>query len=246
MFLFRHISFLFILFQFLIIFSGCTEKDRTIYYPLAKKMQWQYLATMVYVRRSIDSKLILENLGGKIIDGETVFTKLHHNGHRSYFFQMDEAILQNSQKPTLEGVDSSKESHFVLPIEMKEGDEWGLHSRPYVMERAIEYEVALQTSTPAVKLSKPLYMNYKLVSLNEEVRVRAGTYRQCAKIVGEGSCEMSANGGNFSGSIIVNVNQTDWYCPNVGLTKSIRSENSPSNLFDPVTYRQELEKITSK
>jgi hypothetical protein len=230
----------------LFLLNGCAEKDRSPYYPLAKKMQWQYLSSMVYVRRTIDSKLILENLGQKKINGKTVFVKVLHNGDKNYFFQTDNAILRNRSNPEIPSVNIDKESYFILPIHMKEGDEWRLQSRPYVMEHAMEYEVALQTSTPAVKLSKPLYMDYKVISLYEEVKVPAGTFKHCAKIVGTGSCKMSASGGNFSGTIDINVEHTDWYCPQAGLTKTIRIEHNPGNLFDPVTYRQELERLIEK
>lgn len=242
----RHISIF--CFSLLSIFTvtSCTEKDRSIYFPLAKKMLWQYKVTMEYTRRSIESKLMLENLGGKIIDGKSVFTKRDHTGNNTYFFQTEKAILRNSTTPSLAGVDKNKESNFVFPINIKEGDTWRLHSRPYVMEHAIKYEVALQTSTPAVKLSKPLYMDYILVSLNEKIKVPAGTFKHCAKVHGKGTCKMSASGGNFSGSINVNVEHTNWYCPGIGLTKTIRTEVDPGGLYEPVTYRQELEKLVEK
>ncbi len=143
----------------------------------------------------------------------------------------------------MDEIDTNNELHFVLPAKLNEGDSWQLHSRPYILEHAIEYEVALQTSTPGIKLSKPLYLDYKLVSLNESVEVPAGRFKNCAKIIGEGTCMMSATGGNFSGSIDVNVTHTDWYCPDIGLTKTVRSEVDPSSLIEPVTYRLELERI---
>ena len=226
--------------------SGCTEKDRSIYFPLAKKMQWQYLTTMVYTRRSVESKLILENIGSKIIEGKTVFTKLHHNGQKTYFFQTEDAILRNAEEPAISNEDADKESHFVIPTNLKEGKQWQLNSRPYVMERAIEYEVALQNSTPALKLSRPLKMNFKLLSLDEEVNVPAGRFNQCAKIQGKGICYMSAIGGNFSGQIEINVEHTDWYCPGIGLTKTIRSEVNSNNMIDPVSYHLELQKVIEK
>lgn len=246
MFLHRRIYLFSFLISSLLLSSACTEKDRSIYFPLANRMIWQYNVTMEYTRRSIESKLILENIGSKIINGNSVFTKRDHAGNNTYFFQTKNFILKNSTNPSLEETDKNKESYFVLPLDIKKGDKWRLQSRPYVMEHAMQYEVALQTSTPAVKLSKPLYIDYQLISLDEKIKVPAGTFKHCAKIVGLGSCKMAASGGNFSGSIDVNIEHTNWYCPGVGLTKTIRKEVDPGGLYEPVTYHQELEKLVAK
>mgnify|MGYP007077436144 CR=1 FL=1 len=83
-------------------------------------------------------------------------------------------------------------------------------------------------------------------SITETVDVAAGRYTNCAKIVGHGTCQMSASGGNFSGSIDVHVKHTDWFCPGIGLTKTVRSEIDPSSLIEPVTYQLELKKLKKK
>jgi hypothetical protein len=224
--------------------TACSEKELSVYFPLAKNIQWRYSTSMIYLRRTIDSKLILENIGSKKYKGNTVYTQLDHNGHKNHFIQNDNFILQNTITDNIENTDSNKESHFVLPVDIKVGDEWQLKSRPYVMEHAIEYEVALQNSTPAIKLSKPLVMSYKVESLDEIVDVPAGRFYQCAKVHGKGTCKMTASGGNFSGSVDVNVEHTSWYCPETGLTKAIRTEYDPGKFLDPVTYRLELESIS--
>ncbi len=223
--------------------SACEFQDPPPYYPLGNKLQWHYKTTMVYTRRSVDSKLIIEDLGSDRINGRKVFIKRNHTGNSTYFSLSDDSILRNSEQPDFTDIDPETDTHFVLPLPMSLDTEWTLKSRPYVLEKAIEYEVALQTSTPGIKLSKPLEMNYRLASLKETVDVPAGRFYNCAKVEGTGSCTMSALGGNFSGSIIVNVEHAEWFCPGVGLTKSVRSEVDPSSLIEPVTYRQELEKL---
>ena len=201
---------------------------------------------MEYTGRSIESKLIIENLGSERINGEKVYIKRNHTGNNTYFFLTNDTILRNPDSPTFSHVDATHETNFILPVSLKENSEWNLNSRPYVIENAIEYEVALQTSTPGIRLSKPLVMTYKVESLNETVNVPAGIFRNCALVSGWGTCKMSAIGGNFSGAIDVNVEHKDWYCPGIGLTKTVRSEVDPSSLIEPVTYRQELEKIVEK
>ncbi len=223
--------------------TACQEHEDFTYYPLAKKLRWYYQTSMIYKRRSIESKLIIENLGKESYDGQTVFTKRNHAGQNTFFFQTKDAILRNTEEPSLDNIDSSNENHFILPTNIKTGDAWQLVSRPYVMEHALEYEVALQTSTPGLKLSKPLQMDFQIESVNETVEVPAGRFSNCIKIVGAGTCYMSASGGNFSGSVEINVDHKDWYCPGVGLTRTERTETDPSKMIEAVTYLLELEEI---
>lgn len=241
----KHIFF-FILIVAVLINSACSKEDHTPYFPLNEKMRWQYISTMEYTRRPVKSKFIIENMGEEKIDNESVFIKTNHIGRKTYFLQSDTAILRNPDKPSFKDINIQHENHFVLPADLKKGDKWRLESRPYVLEHAIEYEVALQTSTPAIKLSQPLFLDYELQSLQEVIEVPAGRFKNCAKIIGQGTCRMSASGGNFSGSIDVNVKHTDWFCPGVGLTKTVRTEIDPTSLIEPVTFNLELEKLTLK
>ena len=61
------------------------------------------------------------------------------------------------------------------------------------------------------------------------VKVPAGKFKNCIKVSGSGNTTFI--GDREIGSIKINIRTTDWFAPNVGLIKSIRLEETDTELF---------------
>ena len=86
-------------------------------------------------------------------------------------------------------------------------------------------------------------MEAKIESLNEVINVPAGQFNNCMKITMTGSSFKDA--GNYVGLTLVNVEQTSWYAPGVGLIKMERVETTKSDALDRGTLLIELAEYES-
>jgi hypothetical protein len=78
----------------------------------------------------------------------------------------------------------------------------------------------------------------RIESLEEIVDVPAGRFKNCMKITMSGSSFKDA--GNYVGLTLVNVEQTSWYAPDVGLVKMQRIETTQSDALDKGTLLIDL------
>ncbi len=81
-------------------------------------------------------------------------------------------------------------------------------------------------------------MEVTVASLSETVSVPAGTFGNCLKITRSGS--MMKDAGNYVGLTLVNVEETSWYAPGVGLVKLERIETTQSDALDQGSLLIEL------
>ncbi len=76
------------------------------------------------------------------------------------------------------------------------------------------------------KIVAEVLLEVKIESLHEIVTVPARRYENCMKTTMSGST--FKNAGNYVGLTLVNVEQTNWYAPGIGLIKMERLETTQS------------------
>ena len=221
---------------FLFILIGCSENNHT-YFPLGKIKSWSY---KIEIEPEVDKKTIYKktklSLGKKKLeiegkkesfypflreDGSIFFYKLEKNGiFRSGFaFSKDKNInKENSER-------------MVLPLPIKIGKKWSVDSKTYlILKRYPYYDYRATTN---------FMIDYEIISTDEIISTPSGKFRNCILIRGIGNTKFI--GDSEIGSIDINILSEEWYAKGVGLIKSVRIEETDSDLFGTTKMTQVLE-----
>jgi hypothetical protein len=189
--------------------ARCDELSES-YYPLKEGMKWEYL---VISNASDTKKLTITNLAPREVQGKKVTPRQWDLGGHIFieFMEKDDSGIyryaeQIGEKgaPTLV---TPKECHLRFPI--TEGNSWNMATK-------------IGNSTLNVALM--------LESVSEEVKVPAGTFKDCLKIKQVGS--------NDAGTSVMGY---EWYAPKEGIVKSlvtIKQKSKDGNIVsDNRTYQ---------
>ena len=221
---------------FLFILIGCSENNHT-YFPLGKIKSWSY---KIEIEPEVDKKTVNKktnlSLGKKKLvlegkkesfypflreDGSIFFYKLKKNGiFRSGFaFAKDQNINKEKQK------------RMVLPSPIKIGKKWSVDSKTYlILKRYPYYDYRATTN---------FLIDYEVISTDEVISTPTGKFRNCILIRGVGNTKFI--GDSEIGSIAINILSEEWYAKWVGLVKSVRVEETDSDLFGTTKMTQVLE-----
>jgi hypothetical protein len=189
--------------------ARCDELSES-YYPLKAGMRWEYL---VISNASDTKKLSITNLAPREVQGKKVTPRQWDLGGHIFieFMEKDDSgIYRYAEQVGEKGAPTlviPKECHLRFPI--AEGNSWNMATK-------------LGSSTLNVTLT--------LESVSEEVKVPAGTFKDCLKI--------KQVGGNDAGASVMGY---EWYAPKVGIVKSlvtIKQKSKDGNIVsDNRTYQ---------
>lgn len=170
--------------------TGWSDELGESYYPLKEGMKWEYL---VISSGSETKKLTITNLAPREVLGKKVTPRRWDLGGNLFieFTEKDDSgIYRYAEQigdkgtPTLV---TPKECHLRFPI--SEGNSWNM----------------------AVKVGNSTFnVSNTIESVSEEVKVPAGSYKECLKI--------KQVGGNDAGESVLGY---EWYAPKVGVVKSL-------------------------
>ena len=82
-------------------------------------------------------------------------------------------------------------------------------------------------------------IDYEIISTNEIISTPTGKFRNCILIRGIGNTKFI--GDSEIGSIDINILSEEWYAKGIGLIKSVRIEETDSDLFGTTKMTQVLE-----
>jgi hypothetical protein len=170
--------------------QGWSDELNESYFPLKEGMRWEY---NVMSDQGATKKLLITNLAPREVSGAKVTPRKWELGGSTFIelMKQDEtgvyryAEQKGEQAPP--SLITPMECHLKFPI--AEGSSWNMAAK-------------LGNSTVNVSLT--------IESLSEEVKVPAGTFKECVKIkqVGENNAGTSVMG-------------YEWYAPKVGVVKSL-------------------------
>ena len=114
-----------------------------------------------------------------------------------------------------------KKKRTVLPFPLKIGLKWNVESKTFLIKRRYPcYDYGGITN---------FQLNYKLISTSATLNTSLGKFKHCLLIQGKGKTTFIRE--NEVGTIEINILSQEWYAKGIGLVKSIRTEQTDTELF---------------
>ncbi len=206
---------------------SCTNKEDS-YFPLSNGYKWRYDVSLVTRDGLERQQYILNNLGESELDGVPVYLRKSFGGEILYYSISDDGVYYLGNLDSLSLTPQFNENkQLVIPEPLSVDTKW---------EQSTITKLLKKTGPPQrteFKIIAKVPLEAKIESLDEIVDVPAGRFEKCMKISMSGSSFKDA--GNYVGLTLVNVEQTNWYAPGIGLVKMERIETTKSNALDKGT-----------
>jgi hypothetical protein len=198
--------------------SACSRGESPIYFPLGGDQHWEYRYHETNPLVDNEQRFDIDNAGSKPRNDQRHYLRRNENG-TEYWLKIDGGdVLRVATRTAVEEEPTTDETPLkVMPVKPAVGDSWTILSQPFILERAEPFRERFTHDE-----SKRFELHQKVVSLDEEVTVPAGTFRHCLKIEGEALIHVLAD-PRLGGSEVP-IRQTEWYAPGVGLIKLHRIE----------------------
>lgn len=223
---------LFLLFS-LCLLAACGPAD-VEYFPLAEGKYWRYRMTYQTMDGTFNGVYAVENLGPREIDDQVLYVRQLIDGSYNYFRRDDKGVMLVGREKTVDlETQYTGSSHYIFQYPLQVGSEW----QNMIISKALIKTGPPQKTEFHIRARVPVTV--KIESMNDSVRVPAGTFSNCMRITFKGDAFIDA--GNYVGMTIVRVSETNWYAPRVGLIKSIRKESTKHRALDKGEIILELE-----
>lgn len=218
-------------------FTGACQPPAPGYFPLTKGHRWSYQVIHTTMDGSRQQKYLLINGGIKYLNGERVHVRRSLSGTELYYRRDDTGIiyLGSTKTGNLPPV-YRPERRLVLAFPLIEGTSWEETTTTKLLTKT-----PAMPQQPQFNIIAEVPVEGKIVSLNEAVQVPAGTFHACIKVELRGS--KFKNIGNNLGLTLINVMETRWYAPGVGLVKLERVEKTQNEALDQGSLSLKLEQF---
>lgn len=210
-----------------VVLSACGQPNGADFFPVSEGSRWLYKVTSDKDSTTEVSEQLLSINRISSWDGKTIVVRrseIPDNIGIEYWLRpTDKGIERIAQQVDLEERATLDERpRMVLKFPLKVGESWIVPTVPFAIMRTNE-------NPRELKYSKSLLMTHTVERLDAEVTVPAGTFKNCAEIVGRGDVTMYAD--PVSGFKKIPIINTEHYCPGVGLVKLERSEELNGAFF---------------
>lgn len=186
---------------------GCnTQKNQ--YYPLESGMKWEYHVSIGGIDEHECTLTNVKNLKARAID--MLIQQQDCKGKQSFWAIQNtkDGLYKIAELPSLNAEPKMIDKPVLLikqPLQI--GTTW---EEPY------DSKFILQKANFTVKA--------KIKSMSETVTVPIGTFNNCMMVEYKGHIEQDQ--GEYMGKIILTIEKTIWYAPDVGMVKSVLQERS--------------------
>jgi hypothetical protein len=207
---------------------SCTSSGQVgdAMFPLSEGRSWKYHSVIAYDdgSESFHEDLELTARGSETIGEQTAWRRRSDHGV-DYWLRFDETgtfrVASKTDVDLLPKLDPN--IRYVLKKPYVVGTEWVVPTSAFVLEKPNEFRRQFRT------VYKPFPMKFRIESISEKVETPAGEFDACLKVSGVASIKLYVDATGVWDD--VPLYSTEWYCPNVGLTKIIRREKSTSKLI---------------
>lgn len=221
----------FILFIILAVTACSPSGDR--YFPLDKGRYWRYDMTYQTMDGNFKGIYALEMLAREEKDDGASYIARTIDGELIYYTVNEKGVMRTGSEKTVDrNTTYSGVERFVFRYPLEEGTEW----ESVTVSKALIKTGPPQKTEFHIRARVPV--SVRIESMHDTVRVPAGTFHNCMRVVLNG--DSFINAGNYIGRTIVNVKETDWYAPGVGLVKSERRETTTKKALDKGSITLEL------
>jgi hypothetical protein len=211
--------------------AACGRPAAGDYFPLGKGAAWEYAISYKVRGERHTQRLIFSNGDPVVVNDKRYYPRIGLSGKREYFRRTDSGILHVDPV-------SGKQSQ-VLKFPLKKGQTWQADSKIKVLEVTGAF-----TPTFRARIINPVTLTYRIEDSDDTVSVAAGTFRHCLRIRSRGSLFAGKTLQQFMGINSIDIDQTEWYAPGVGLVKTVRQEYTAPGEFKNI-YTRELVSYTS-
>lgn len=216
--------------------SACNETDIE-YFPLNEGKQWQYKVTLHDMDVEKKYKQLIVNEAPYQEDGKEIFSRKINDEVVYLYKPTDQGVRRVGLKRKKDiNIVLEKQDFYAIKFPLEVGTSWQQETVTGVLE------VVIAPFRRHYALHTPVQMQYEIVSINEQVKVPAGRFEKCIKVIGVGGRKVEAE--KTIGIIDVTIESSDWYCPNVGLVKSQRDEKTSSTVLVKGDFLMELESFS--
>jgi hypothetical protein len=222
--------------SFLALLSACAEPE-TSYFPLTEGYDWRYQMTLETMGGEAQQKYIVRTLQAQAIEGKETFVKQSLTGLQILFEKNDTGTKRIGYRvPQGATYKNIEDEYLILPAKIVVDTEW-------------ESVIATQTlslskpSNKSNRLNAKIPVKNKIESLTDVVKVRAGEFSNCLRLHTKGFAFSKLD--NYIGRTLVEIEQTNWYAPGVGLVKSVLIETTTSDALNRGELIMELESFSS-
>ncbi|MCG8379699.1 MAG: hypothetical protein MI865_09525 [Proteobacteria bacterium] len=219
-------------FSVIFLLTSCSKNNET-YFPLTEGYKWRYDVTQITRDGLEKQKYFFNNLGKSRLDDESVYIRQSIDGTALYYSISEEGIvyLGNTDNQSI-GQKFKEDRQIVIHNPVSVDTQW----QQFTTTRLLKKTGPPQKTVLRIIAEVP--MEVKIESMDAEVTVPAGNFKQCMKISMNGSTFKDA--GNYVGLTLVNVKQTSWYAKGIGLVKMERLETTQSEALDRGSLLVEL------
>ncbi len=218
-----------------IVLISCSEK-KSEYFPLKKIKSWTYRVEIIpEVEKKILYKKTNTSIGEKKIKVEgkekNVFPVLREDGTTFFYEVSKDGIYRNGVRYLKDKKINFDNKRLVLPKPIQINKKWSNDSKTFLILRRYPYY--------DYKATTNFQINYRIISMNQNITTPSGTFNDCILVIGEGQTNFI--GDSEIGSIGIKITSQEWYSRKVGLVKMIREEATDTDLFGTTKMIQLLE-----
>lgn len=208
----------------LVLCAGCRGGD-TDYFPVGGGQTWDYEVRMMVKGERHVQRLLLTSLPPSEIDGKEYFPQLRLNDRIDVYSRNGDGIVR---------VNLGEEDLRVLPADLKPKATWRTPGQIMFLEVTGAFHATFQE-----RKKQYIDLDYVIETMDDTVAVGAGRFTNCMRIKSSGSMYAGGALQEFLGIGFIQIEQTEWYAPGVGLVKRVRKESTtPADWSNQ--YEQEL------
>lgn len=223
--------------------SGC-GKNEGDYFPLDPGYSWTYRQVLQTRNKGNagafekNTFVVVEtNLRSEALGNELAVPRLFNDGGTLYFAKATDGVAMVARRAEDQDQPVPIAPRTILKHPLAAGDSWTEPGETQILRRTILGSFG--QFTKSISADGPLA--YKVESLDDSVRVKAGTFHHCLRLHGTGNAKLD---WADSGVLAIAIDTVEWYAPGVGLVKRIRKEDTGADGPLGADMTEELESIT--
>jgi hypothetical protein len=213
--------------------AGC-RYGGTSYIPLDAGWRYGYLLHLESegTEGAAAFKSVAVNLPRREVAGVRATPRLFEDGRILYYTEDDTGLRAAAFQEPGEEATAAAPGQYLLRYPLEAGSRWQTPGRTVLLTQRFLYSKALPVTIG-------IDLDYTVEKVGETVRVPAGRFANCIKLVAIG--HTTVNTADNQKTLDVSVDISEWYARGVGLIKSERTERAGDERAGNARLSTELE-----